>query len=144
MSRIKRINFRVSKPKYMVIRRPAMWYDSITRVLKIRIRRFHKPKHIINLIDYTMDQYENKLYRLCHLIANDDKRFNTYEKIIEFAINKYGLRKYINKMEDDSWKENLIQKHKEMKERNSRGKVIAEIPLEKTEKTTKSLVIREL
>jgi hypothetical protein len=90
-----------------------------------------------------MDQYENKLYRLCHLIANDDKRFNTYEKIIEFAINKYGLRKYINKMEDDSWKENLIQKHKKVIE-DSKGKVIAEIPLEKTEKTTKSLVIREL
>lgn len=130
MSHIKRRYFRMSKDKFYLVHRAKLWYSNSSRKLKIRIRRFHKPKDIIKLIDFIISKYEDWFYRWCYNIPRDDKRFDTYEKIIEFAINKYGLKKYINKMEDNTWKENLIQKHQKIKSQDLEGRVLIEIPAE--------------
>ena len=143
MSRIRKKNFRLTIDEARIIRTNKWIYSKIKRLI-IKIRRYHKCKDVITLIDYVIDCFDSWAYRFAYNISPNDERFNTVEKVIAYAITKYGLKKYINKMEDNTWKENLIQKHKEMKERSLRGRVLTRIPLEETEETTKSLVIREL
>lgn len=142
MSRIKRKNFKLTIDEARIIR-VNKWIYSKTKRLKIKIRKYRKLKDIIELIDHTMDSLDHWVYRMVHNISPNDERLNTEEKVIEYAITKYGLRKYINKMEDNTWKENLIQKHKEMKERSLMGRVLVKIPLEETEEKTESLVIKQ-
>lgn len=143
MSRIKKKNFRLTIDEARIIR-TNKWIYSKTKKLKIKIRKYHKLKDIIKLIEFTMDSLDHWVYRMVHNISPNDERFNAEEKVIEYAITKYGLRKYINKMEDNTWKENLIQKHKEMKERSLRERVLVKIPLEETEEKTESLALRLL
>ena len=143
MSRIKKKNFRFTIDEARIIR-TSKWIYSKTKRLKIKIRKYHKLKDIIKLIEFTMDSLDHWVYRMVHNISPNDERFNTEEKVIEYTITKYGLRKYINKMEDNTWKENLIQKRKEMKERSLRERVLVKVPLEETEEKTESLAIRLL
>ena len=143
MSRIKKKNFRLTIDEACIIR-TGKWIYSKTKRLKIKIRKYHKLKDIIKLVEFTMDSLDHWVYRMVHNISPNDERCDTEEKVIEYAITKYGLRKYINKMEDDSWKENLIQKHKEMKERSLRERVLVKVPLEATEEKIESLALRLL
>ena len=145
MRNIRNRKYRISIDEARIIRFNKSMYSRVKR-LKIRISKYRKPKDVICLIDHTLESLNHWMYRMAHNISPNDERFDTYEKIIEYAITKYGLKKYIIKMEDNTWKENLIQKHKEMKEKDlkGRGRVLIRIPLKETEETTKSLAVRLL
>lgn len=147
MRNIKNRKYRISIDEARIIR-CNRWIYSRVKGLKIKIRKYRKPKDVIELIDHTMTSLEHWVYRMAHNISPNDERFDTEEKVIEYAIKKYGLNKYINKMEDNTWKENLIQKHKELKEATAtlagRGRVLIKIPLNSSEETTESLAVRLL
>lgn len=145
MRNIRNRKYRISIDEARIIR-CNRWIYSRVKGLKIKIRKYHKFKDVIELIDHTMTSLEHWVYRMAHNISPNDERFDTEEKVIEYAIKKYGLNKYINKMEDNTWKENLIQKHKEQKEATleGRGRVQIKIPLNSSEETTESLAVRLL
>lgn len=147
MRNIRNRKYRISIDEARIIR-CNRWIYSRVKGLKIKIRKYRKPKDVIELIDHTMTSLEHWVYRMAHNISPNDERFDTEEKVIEYAIKKYGLNKYINKMEDNTWKENLIQKHKELKEATAtlegRGRVQIKIPLNSSEETTESLAVRLL
>ena len=147
MRNIRNRKYRISIDEARIIR-CNRWIYSRVKGLKIKIRKYHKFKDVIELIDHTMTSLEHWVYRMAHNISSNDERFDTEEKVIEYAIKKYGLNKYINKMEDNTWKENLIQKHKELKEATAtlagRGRVLIKIPLNSSEETTESLAVRLL
>lgn len=147
MRNIRNRKYRISIDEARIIR-CNRWIYSRVKGLKIKIRKYHKLKDVIELIDHTMTSLEHWVYRMTHNISPNDERFDTEEKVIEYAIKKYGLNKYINKMEDNTWKEwkeNLIQKHKELKEATleGRGRVQIKIPLNSQE-PTESLALKLL
>ena len=144
MRNIKNRKYRISIDEARIIRFNHSMYSRVKR-LKIKIRKYRKIKDVIELVDHTMTSLEYWFYRMAHNISPNDERFDTEEKVIEYAIKKYGLNKYINKMEDNTWKENLIQKHKELKEKDlkGRGRVQIKIPLNSPE-ATESLAVKLL
>lgn len=144
MRNIRKRKYRISIDEARIIRCNRWIYSKVKR-LKIRIRKYRKLKDIIELVDHTLESLNHWMYRMAHNISPNDERFDTEEKVVEYAIKKYGLNKYINKMEDNTWKENLIQKHKELKEKDlkGRGRVQIKIPLNSPE-ATESLAVKLL
>ena len=96
MRNIRNRKYRISIDEARIIRFNKSMYSRVKR-LKIRIRKYRKPKDVICLIDHTLESLNHWMYRMAHNISPNDERFDTYEKIIEYAISKYGLKKYIIK-----------------------------------------------